>query len=398
MIDRRPAVIVRCRTTADVAARSLRRATTACRSRSAAAGTTSPATPSPTARDGRPVADAATCGSTRSAPVAPRRGRRHVGRRRPGDAGVRTRDARRPDLGYRRRRADAERRHRLAAQPVRAGDRQPRGGRGRHRRRPRSCARATTENADLFWALRGGGGNFGVVTEFEFALHPVGPTVMFAAPIYPLDAGPAPIRAWRDFLADKHDDVGSLVEFSTIPDDPDYPEAAWGRRVYTIAALFAGDADEGERAPPAAARARRADRRLLRPDGLPRGPAAVRHRHPVRPAPLLLEEPLPRAASTDEAIDLIIAGNERPPSPNTLSSIWNFGGATARGRRRRDTAFGDRSMPWMVSIDSIWDDRRSGRRTNIAWTRAFWERLAAVLRSGPDLPQLRRRTARTTTS
>ena len=65
------------------------------------------------------------------------------------------------------------------------------------------------ENADLLWALKGGGGNFGVVTAFEFALHPVGPTLMFCAPIYPLSAGRGPIRFWRDFLADKNDDVGS---------------------------------------------------------------------------------------------------------------------------------------------------------------------------------------------
>ena len=74
------------------------------------------------------------------------------------------------------------------------------------------------QNQDLYWALRGGGGNFGVVVSFEFELHPVGPTVMFAAPIYPLSAGAGPIRFWRDFLADKHGDVGSLVEFSTIPE------------------------------------------------------------------------------------------------------------------------------------------------------------------------------------
>ena len=60
------------------------------------------------------------------------------------------------------------------------------------------------ENPDLFWALKGGGGNFGVVVNFEFALHPFGPNAMFAAPIYPLSAGSGPIRFWRDFLADKH--------------------------------------------------------------------------------------------------------------------------------------------------------------------------------------------------
>ncbi len=55
------------------------------------------------------------------------------------------------------------------------------------------------ENDDLLWALQGGGGNFGVVVRFEFALHPIGPEVMFAAPIYAVEDGPGPIRAWRDF-------------------------------------------------------------------------------------------------------------------------------------------------------------------------------------------------------
>ncbi len=87
---------------------------------------------------------------------------------------------------------------------------------------------STDSHPDLYWALRGGGGNFGVVVSFEFALHPVGPTVMFAAPIYPLSAGAGPIRFWRDFLADKGDRIGSLVEFSTVAQSPDFPEEYWG--------------------------------------------------------------------------------------------------------------------------------------------------------------------------
>lgn len=102
------------------------------------------------------------------------------------------------------------------------------------------------ENPDLLWALTGGGGNFGVVAAFEFALHPVGPEVFFCGPMYLLEDGPDPIRFWRDYLRDKGDDVGTLVEFSTVPRDPSFPEAAWGKRVYTVAALFAGDAAEGE--------------------------------------------------------------------------------------------------------------------------------------------------------
>ena len=234
-------------------------------------------------------------------------------------------------------------------------------------------ARASaTENEDLFWALRGGGGNFGVVTSFEFALHPVGPTVMFAAPIYPISAGTGPIRAWRDFLADKHRTVGSLVEFSTIPAIPDYPQAAWGQRVYTVAALFAGDPSEGEA--------------LLQPLRELADPIVdFSGQMPYRDVQQLFDAVVPFGQHRsywksrylrdlgDDAIEMIVAGNERPASPNTLSSIWNFGGATADVEADA-TAFGDRSMPWMVSIDSIWDTA-SQDEANIAWTRAFWERL-----------------------
>jgi FAD/FMN-containing dehydrogenase len=228
------------------------------------------------------------------------------------------------------------------------------------------------ENPDLLWALRGGGGNFGVVTGFEFALHPVGPTVMFCAPIYPIEAGVGPIRAWRDFLADKHDRVGSIVEFSTVPETEDYPEAAWGRRVYTIAAVYAGDAAEGESllqplrelAEPLvdfSGQMAYVDVQRLFDAVIPFG----RHRCYWKSRYL--------DGLGDDVIELIVEGNRQPPSPGTLSSIWNFGGATAAVPADA-TAFGDRSMPWMVSFDSIWDTADQDE-ANIAWTRGRWEQL-----------------------
>jgi hypothetical protein len=75
-----------------------------------------------------------------------------------------------------------------------------------------------------------------------------------------------------------------------------------------------------------------------------------------------------------------VDGNREPPSPNTLSSIWNFGGATARVGAT-DTAFGDRSMPYMLSIDSIWQDPHNDAR-NIDWTRAFWQRMLPYAQQG----------------
>ncbi len=234
-------------------------------------------------------------------------------------------------------------------------------------------ATADGPHADLLWALKGGGGNFGVVTRFEFSLHPVGPTVYFCGPVYAVDDGPAPIRFWRDFLADKHARVGSLIEFSTIPEDPGYPREAWGRRVYTVAAMSVGTAEEGETllAP-------------LRDQGSMvtdfSGPM------PYTDVQQLFDTVIPfgqhrcywksryLATLGDATIDAMCAHNAAPPSPNSLSSIWNFGGATARVPADA-TAFGDRSMAWMTSFDAIWSDA-SHDAANIAWARAGWGAMA----------------------
>lgn len=228
------------------------------------------------------------------------------------------------------------------------------------------------EHADLLWGLKGGGGNFGVVVTFEFALHPVGPQVAFSGPVYPLEVGPGPIRFWRDFLADKNDRIGSIVEFSTIPADPAYPEAAWGKRVYTIGSLFCGDATEGEA--------------LMRPLSQ-QGPLVTDFsgRMDYSAVQQLFDAVIPFGqyrcywkslylnGLDDGVIDTIFEGNAEPPSRNTLTSIWNFGGATAAVPLGA-TAFGDRSMPYMFSVDAIWTGKEHDH-TNITWARAFWDRL-----------------------
>ena len=75
----------------------------------------------------------------------------------------------------------------------------------------------------------------------------------------------------------------------------------------------------------------------------------------------------------DAVIDEILGGNAEPPLPNTLSSIWNFGGATARVGVA-DTPFGDSSMPYMLSLDSTWEGAEQVS-VNIEWTRSFWQRM-----------------------
>jgi len=197
---------------------------------------------------------------------------------------------------------------------------------------------------------------------------------MFCAPIYALEAGAGPIRFWRDFLADKNDRVGSLVEFSTAPESDDFPQEYWGKQVYTIAAVYAGDADEGEK--------------LLQPLR-EQGELVTDFSGQIEYCELqtLFDTLMPAGdfrcywkshylnGLSDEVIDMIVQGNAQPPSPNTLSSIWNFGGATAQVAADA-TAFGDRSMPYMFSIDSVWSDTADDD-ANIDWTRSFWQRMRA---------------------
>lgn len=108
-------------------------------------------------------------------------------------------------------------------------------------------------------------------------------------------------------------------------------------------------------------------------------PTAFRHGHPVRPARSYWKR-LYLSGLSDEHIDLIAERNASPPSVRTLSSIWNFGGATARVAAA-DTAFGDRSMPYMFSADSIWNDSADDE-VNIAWTRDLWSELNAYSDKG----------------
>ena len=227
------------------------------------------------------------------------------------------------------------------------------------------------ENPDLFWALRGGGGNFGVVSRLQFVLHPVGPEVMFCAPIYPASAGIGPIQFWRDFLADKSDRVSSLVDFATVPEGPHYPQEYWGQRCYWIVAVFNGDAAEGER--------------LLEP---------LRHLGPTvadfstRMAYVdvqkLFDALYPKGKyrcywknhlMTDLSDEMIAEGLDNAiasPSDLSLSSFWNFGGATAHVPAS-ETAFGDRSFGWMYSLDSVWEQPEDDAKV-MDWTRAAWSR------------------------
>jgi FAD/FMN-containing dehydrogenase len=103
------------------------------------------------------------------------------------------------------------------------------------------------EHPELLWALRGGGGNFGVVLSFELALHPVG-DVVGGVILQPLEQAPAVLRGWRDVMAGAPDALGSVLSFVTLPPSPELPAHLHGRRVLAIGVCFAGPPPEAQRA------------------------------------------------------------------------------------------------------------------------------------------------------
>ena len=233
------------------------------------------------------------------------------------------------------------------------------------------CTASESENSDLFWGVRGGGGNFGVVTSFEFKVHSIGPTVMFLGAIYRAEDAPQVVRGWRDFMATAPDEIGgSLVEFSTIPEDPEYPEETWNAKVIAVAGVWAGPADEGEKAVQPL-------RELAEPLLDISGPMTYCE------VQQLYDGLFPKGAHhayfksvylgglDDQMIDEIAPRATDRPSDLTLCSIWFLGAATSRVAADA-TAFGPRDMGYMLSIDGIWEDAADDAK-NLAWARAFWE-------------------------
>ncbi len=228
---------------------------------------------------------------------------------------------------------------------------------------------SASENADLLWALRGGGGNFGVVVSFTFKIHPIEPVLMFCAPAYPEERANEIIPLWRDFMKSAPDKLSGLVEFSTIPEDPAYPEATWGQRVLALAHVYDGPADEGERVVDP-----------LRHFGEPL--LDFSGQMPYRAIQTAYDALFPKGRDRcywkstyikgldDRVINDFTTCLKQRPSEKTIASIWQFGGAVQRVEAAT-TAFGDRSMPYMLSFDAVWSSPADDD-ANMTWARRSW--------------------------
>jgi len=222
-------------------------------------------------------------------------------------------------------------------------------------------------NSDLFWALRGGGGNFGVVTEFTFRLHPVGPIVYGGMLLYPGFMARDVLRNWRDFMTDAPREVGSGAALITAPPEEFVPEEARGMPAIGVVVLYAGDPDEGARVlepltsfgPPAVNLVQPmpyvAVQQLL-------DPAAVEGMHNYWSGDFLTGFP-------DEAIDTYLANAQPPVSP--LTQIILVAGGGAIGDVPEDAmAFGNRASPWNVHYLAMWPPDHHDQ-TNIDFIRTL---------------------------
>jgi FAD/FMN-containing dehydrogenase len=233
----------------------------------------------------------------------------------------------------------------------------------------RQATASETENPDLLWALKGGGGNFGIVTAFEFRAVPVGPEVMYAGAIYPVEQAGAVLRAWRDFVDGAPDEVTSDATWWSVPPDPAIPAEMHGEPVLVVEGVFAGPVEVGDRA-----------MRPLQELGEP--VLDLSGQQQFTAVNSALDEVFPAGAHHsywkshympelgDEAIDSYVRWAERRPSPLSPIPIRHLGGAMSRVAAA-DTPMGDRSAPFLLSIDSVWDDP-SETGANIEWTRGFW--------------------------
>jgi hypothetical protein len=223
-----------------------------------------------------------------------------------------------------------------------------------------------TSEPDLFWALRGGGGNFGVVSSFEFRAHPLGPIVAFAGVFYPVADAARVLPAWRDFCADAPDEITSVAVAITMPAAPTLPAPIHNQACLVIGGVFVGDPEEGMRA-----------MQPLRELGTPL--ADISQPMPFSAVQSAFDPFFPMGklqsywkaqnleALPDEAIEVIARRANERPSPVTLVATFQMGGAINRVGAT-DTAYAERSAPWMSSIDGNWDDPGDSP-ANVEWVR-----------------------------
>jgi FAD/FMN-containing dehydrogenase len=227
---------------------------------------------------------------------------------------------------------------------------------------------SATENADLFWAVRGAGSNFGVVTAFEFQAHPVGPMVALSAPAYTLEDAARVIPAWRDFMASAPDDMSSEAVFWSVPAVEMFPAELHGRSIVILATVYSGPAEDGVRAMKPLSELAEP---LLDLSGVEPYTALQTGFDWAFPKGWLYYwKSLYLNALDDTVIAQVIDLAGERPAPQAMIALWHHGGAMNQVGAD-ETAFGSRTAPFLISFDTTWTNPVDTDRA-IAWTREAW--------------------------
>jgi hypothetical protein len=225
------------------------------------------------------------------------------------------------------------------------------------------------EHTDLFWGLRGGGGNFGAVTSFEYRLHPVGPIVLAGMILHPAAKVREVLGFYRDFIGTAPDELTTIVVLRVAPPAPFLPPWVHGQPVVVIAACYAGSVEDGERAVAP-----------LRQFGAPLVDL-------IRPTPYVCHQSFfdPTAphglgyywkseyvpSLSDPLIDTLAERAWGAPTAESYTIIFHLGGAVGRVDQEA-SAFEDRRAGHAVNIDAVWSDPARASAC-VAWTRELWE-------------------------
>jgi FAD/FMN-containing dehydrogenase len=232
---------------------------------------------------------------------------------------------------------------------------------------------SATSEPDLFWALRGGGGNFGIVTSFEFRAHPLGPIVAFAGVFYRAADAARILPRWRDYCVDAPDEVTSVALAITMPASPTLPPPVHNQPCLVVGGVYAGAPADGMKV-----------MQPLREFATPL--ADISQPMPFHVVQTAFDPLFPMgrlqsywkaqnlASLPDRAIDIVAARANQRPAPLTLVVTFQMGGAINRVGAT-ETAYAERSAPWMSSIDGNWENPADNAK-NIAWVRETFNQIA----------------------
>jgi len=224
------------------------------------------------------------------------------------------------------------------------------------------------ENADLFWGIRGGGGNFGIVTSFEYRLHPVGPQVLAGPLFHALDDAPELLRFYRDFIAHAPDELTTIFNLRRAPSLPLLPPELHGRPVVMVVVCYAGPLGEGE-----------AVVRPLRAFGSPLLDAI--EARPYTELQSMFDATVPHGwhyywksselpPLSEGAIETLVEHAAVQASPLSYCITFQLGGAVSRVDEE-ETAFSQRDAAHNVNINAVWTEDDEEPERHSEWARRF---------------------------